>query len=70
MNIILYSNGCPRCNILKKKLDSLDIDYSINNDLDTMIEKGFAQVPVLEVDGTEYDFITANNLINDGGLTA
>ena len=68
MNITLYSNNCPRCNVLKKKLDNLGIDYSINSDLDSMIEKGFSQVPVLEVDEKIYYFTEANDLINDGGL--
>ncbi len=70
MNITLYSSGCPKCIVLEKKLNSLGVDYSLNNDLDAMISKGFAQVPVLEVDGESYDFVEANNLINNGGLNA
>lgn len=49
--VILYSTGCPRCNVLKQKLDSNGIEYTIVNDVDAMIEKGIETVPILEVDG-------------------
>lgn len=47
--MILYSTGCPKCKILKEKLDSLHIDYTICDDMDLMISKGFMSVPVLEI---------------------
>ena len=49
--ITLYSTGCPRCNVLKQKLDSKNNEYTVVNDVDIMTEKGFETVPVLEVDG-------------------
>jgi len=49
--IILYSNNCPKCKILKQKLDQKQIIYEKCNDMDIMIEKGFQSVPILEVDG-------------------
>lgn len=50
LNVILWSTGCPNCDVLKKKLDSKKVQYIINNDKDEMIRKGFMSVPILEID--------------------
>jgi len=65
MNIILYSTGCPKCNVLKKKLADKNIKYTENNDVDTMVSLGIDQVPVLSVDGKLLQFSEANNWINE-----
>lgn len=64
MEIILYSTGCPKCNVLKKKLASRNISYTENNSVDEMLSLGIANVPVLKIDGTLYDFTQANAWIN------
>jgi glutaredoxin len=56
MNIILYSTGCPKCNVLKKKLDMAKIEYEICEDEDVMEQKGFMSAPMLEVDEVVMDF--------------
>ena len=56
MNIILYSTGCPKCNVLKKKLDMAKIEYEICEDKDVMEQKGFMSAPMLEVDEVVMDF--------------
>ena len=61
---ILYSTGCPKCKILIKKLDMAHIDYIIIDDKQTMIDKDFTTVPMLEVDKTIMDFKTAVDWIN------
>ena len=30
MDVVLYSTGCPKCKVLKKKLDAKDIKYTLN----------------------------------------
>ena len=67
MDIILYSTGCPRCNVLKKKLDDKNISYSENTNIETMTSLGIEQVPVLSVDGDLMDFSQANIWINQRG---
>lgn len=62
--IILYSNNCPRCKILKKKLDDNKINYEIIDDVDTMIDKGLSTVPVLEINGKMLDFKEAVEWVN------
>lgn len=61
----LYSTGCPKCKVLKSKLDSKQIDYTIIEDIEVMKNKGFNSLPVLEVDGTMYEFREAVNYINN-----
>lgn len=63
--ITLYSNGCPRCSILKKKLDDKGVNYAIISDEEEMIAKGFKTVPMLEVNGELMDFGTAVRWTND-----
>ncbi len=66
--IILYSTGCPKCGILKKKLTDKQISYKENNDTDTMIKLGIDQVPVLSVNGDVLTFSEAIKWINKGGV--
>lgn len=62
--VILYSTGCPKCQVLKSKLDSKNISYEVFDDKDKMIDKGFTNVPILEVDGEIMDFKKAVEWIN------
>lgn len=55
----LYSTGCPKCNVLKKKLDEAGIEYDVVDDQDLMISMGFKSVPVLRVGEKDYDFSEA-----------
>lgn len=51
MTIILYSNNCPRCKLLKEMLDAKGFQYIISIDFRYCIVNGFRSAPVLEVDG-------------------
>lgn len=64
--MILYSNGCPKCKILKKKLDDKKIKYEECGDIELMIRKGITFLPVLETDsGKLLDFSEANEYVNN-----
>lgn len=65
MKIILYSTGCPKCEVLKKKLKAKNIEYVENNNVEDMESLGINQVPVLSVDGNLMGFAEANNWINN-----
>jgi glutaredoxin-related protein len=65
MEVILFSNHCPKCNVLTQKLKQADIDYSEVNDEELMISKGFMQVPMLEVNGVIMDFTKAIKWVNE-----
>jgi len=60
---VLYSTGCPQCNVLKEKLKAANIDYIEVTDKDTIIAKGITKVPVLEVDGIQMSLSAANEWI-------
>ena len=49
--VILYEHGCPKCKILKMKLDKSGVQYETVNDVEVMKEKGFNEAPKLEVNG-------------------
>lgn len=65
MRIVLYSNNCPRCKVLKTKLEQSNIEFEENNDVELMTRKGFMTVPVLEVDGVIYSFKDAVEWIKE-----
>lgn len=64
-DVILYSTGCPRCNVLKQKLDGKGISFVENDDIDKMLSMNITQVPVLEVNGKRMEFVEANSWINE-----
>ena len=66
MNVILYTSGCPSCNMLKKELDKNGIMYDVFDDVDKMIEMGFNEVPILEVDNTKMNYTEAIKWIKKG----
>lgn len=65
MKIILYSTGCPKCSILKKKLDMYHMDYEICRDTDVMLSKGLKEAPALEVEGKILGYKEAIKFINE-----
>ena len=62
--VILYSTNCPKCQVLKKKLDSKSIQYTVETSVDTMLSLGITQVPVLSVGVGLLSFTQANEWIN------
>lgn len=64
----LYSNHCPRCNILKQVLLDKHIEFEEHNNIDEMISKGFVTTPMLETLSGTYDFGQAMKMINKGEI--
>lgn len=63
--ITLYSTNCPKCNVLKQKLQSLNIDFEISNNIDELIELGFMEAPILKVNNQYLNFSKAVNWIKE-----
>ena len=61
---ILYSTGCPKCKVLKSKLDDKNIGYIVIDDIDEIMSKGIDSVPVLEVNGEMMNFKSAVDYVN------
>lgn len=62
--IVLYSTNCPKCQILKKKLDTKGVNYSIVTDVNTMVAKGLNLMPMLQVEDKLLDFAQAVEWVN------
>lgn len=62
---ILYTTGCPKCKVLIKKLESKGIKYEVFDDVNKMIEKGFTNMPMFEIDGNVMNFGEAIKWINE-----
>lgn len=63
--IVLYSNHCPCCEVLKARLDEAGMDYSINSNIDEMLSQGIAHLPVLSVDGNRMNYPAALAWLNE-----
>lgn len=58
--IILYKTPtCPKCKVLKKKLEDKGIEFAENEDIDEMLSMGIMNAPTLSVNGELLDFMSA-----------
>lgn len=62
--IILYSTGCPKCNVLKKKMAAKNVKFTEVTDPKEMESLGIDAVPVLRVDDTFLTYVEAVKYIN------
>lgn len=60
----MYTTGCSRCEILKRKLMEKRVEFREFTDMKKMIDMGLSQVPMLEVDGVLLDFTSALTWLN------
>ena len=61
----IYSTGCPRCKVLKTKMEQKGIEYNECQDVDKMRAMGIRSVPVLAVDDRLLTFEDAIKFINE-----
>lgn len=54
--MVLYTTGCPRCEMLEKLLNDKGVKYEVCTDKDVMAGNGFETVPMLEVDGKTMNY--------------
>ena len=57
--VTVYSTGCPRCVVLKEKLEDSGISFTEVNDMEEMKRKRIMSVPMMEVDGELLSFSEA-----------
>lgn len=65
-DIVLYSNHCVKCDILKEKLDNLGIDYDIEDNIDNLKNVGFTHMPMLKIKDKCMTFKEAFNYLSGG----
>lgn len=63
--MILYTQNCPKCEVLKKKLLQKNIIFETSNDFSKLIENKIDTLPVLEVNGNLLEFPEAITYINN-----
>jgi len=61
--IIYTTKGCPKCKVLKSLLQRSNFRFTEIEDSDLMLEKGFTEAPMLDVDGKYLNFVSALNYI-------
>jgi glutaredoxin len=55
--MILYTTPtCPKCKVIKMKLEKAGINYTVNENIEDMERIGIRSVPVLQKDGQLLDF--------------
>jgi len=62
---VLYSTGCPRCKVLKQKLDKEGVEYEVCEDIEKMKSMGIMSVPLLVVGDERYQFSDAIQKIQE-----
>lgn len=65
MEVILYSTGCPQCNILKEMLQKKNIIFQIEDNIEKMKELGFSSLPMLSIDNKILNFKEAFNFLKN-----
>lgn len=58
-SVVLYSTGCPKCNVMKMKLNKANIPFVENTNVDEMISIGLKSAPALKVDDELMTFVDA-----------
>ena len=65
MEVTLYTIGCQNCIQLEKMLNEHNIKFSTVTDKQAMINKGFEEVPMLDVDGNIMNYYDARKWVTD-----
>ncbi len=53
--LLLYGSAtCPRCMVLRKKMEIMGIEFEETHDIEGLAAKGFQQLPILCVNGDKY----------------
>lgn len=70
MEVTLYTTHCPKCRVLEAKLKQKDVEFEVVEDQDVMVEKGFMEAPMLEVDNNYKNYNESIKWLNElgGGL--
>lgn len=62
--LLLYTNNCPKCQVIKSKLEAQDIKFTESDRVDELIAHGIQSLPALKVGEKFLNFVDANNWIN------
>ena len=51
MEVKFYTTHCPQCKVLARKLDEKQIEYTMIDNVETMLGLGLTSAPALSIDG-------------------
>ncbi len=63
VDAILYSTGCPKCQVLAKKLEKSALSYEVCSDVEKIKSLGFREVPVLAIYGESINYLTYKDAV-------
>lgn len=64
MEVILFTTHCPKCKVLETKLKKKNIEFSEEENIQILIDKGYKSAPMLSVDGEMMLFQDAVKWVN------
>ena len=64
-DVVLYTIGCPACQILEKRLDASGIEYRVVTEEKEFDELGIDKFPVLGVNGKLMNYPEANDWVTN-----
>ena len=64
---IYTSPVCPKCRVIKTKMERKGIPFEETEDITPLESLGIKNLPQLEVDGVLMDFAEANNWVDAQG---
>lgn len=56
MEITFYTTHCPKCKVLKTKMDAMGLVYNTVEDVNEMEKLSIFSAPALKINNTIYDF--------------
>ena len=65
MIIVYGSDECPRCNVIKQKIERAGIEYTFSTDTRFLEEKGFTQLPIVYLNDAYLTFKEMNQYLNN-----
>lgn len=54
--ITLYTTHCPKCIILERRLVKNNISFELSDDVSKLIEMGFQNAPILQIDDAYLEY--------------
>ena len=57
--VILYTTHCPKCKVLETKLRQAHIEYESVEDVNVMLDKGFMEAPMLQINDDLFNYSQA-----------
>ena len=55
-NIIFYTTNCPKCKVLKTKMDKVKLSYEVCKDVQRMLDLNIQTAPALQINNSILNF--------------